>query len=64
MTNATVRIIRQEHAALAAMLRSIIMLLEQHRRKEGELLFSRLGEALFTRIVNIVPTPIELGPAV
>ncbi|MDQ0591090.1 hypothetical protein [Variovorax paradoxus] len=33
MTHATVRIIRQEHAALAAMLRSIIMLLEQHRRK-------------------------------
>ncbi|QNK67253.1 hemerythrin domain-containing protein [Variovorax sp. PAMC26660] len=33
MTHATVRIIRQEHAALAAMLRSIVMLLEQHRKK-------------------------------
>ncbi|MDP9898707.1 hemerythrin domain-containing protein [Variovorax ginsengisoli] len=33
MTQATVRIIRQEHAALSAMLRSIVQLLEQHRRK-------------------------------
>jgi hypothetical protein len=30
MTHATVRIIRQEHAALAVMLRSIVLLLEQH----------------------------------
>ncbi|MEO8155460.1 MAG: hemerythrin domain-containing protein [Rhizobacter sp.] len=36
MTHATIRIIRDEHAALSAVLRSIPMLLEQHRR-EGTL---------------------------
>ena len=33
MTHATIRIIREEHAALSAMLRSIVMLLAQHRRQ-------------------------------
>jgi hemerythrin-like domain-containing protein len=33
MTHAAVRIIREEHAALAAMLRSIQLLLAQHRRQ-------------------------------
>ena len=32
MTHATIKIIREEHAALAAMLRSILLLLRQHRR--------------------------------
>ena len=32
MPHATLRIIRDEHSALAAMLRSIILLLDQHRR--------------------------------
>jgi hypothetical protein len=32
MPHATVGIIRAEHAALAAMLRSIVLLLDQHRR--------------------------------
>ena len=47
MTHATVRIIRQEHAALAAMLRSIVLLLEQ-RRKKGTLPdFATLRAMLF-----------------
>jgi len=33
MTHATVKIIREEHAALAAMLHSILLLLAQHRRQ-------------------------------
>ena len=33
MTHATTRIIREEHAALAAMLRSLSLLLAQHRRQ-------------------------------
>jgi hemerythrin-like domain-containing protein len=33
MTHATLKIIREEHRALAAMLRSILMLLAQHRRQ-------------------------------
>ena len=33
MTHASLRIIREEHAALAAMLRSILLLLAQHRRQ-------------------------------
>ena len=32
MTHTTTRIIREEHAALSAMLRSIVLLLAQHRR--------------------------------
>jgi hemerythrin-like domain-containing protein len=33
MTHATIKIIREEHGALAAMLRSILLLLAQHRRQ-------------------------------
>ena len=33
MTHATTRIILEEHAALSAMLRSILLLLTQHRRQ-------------------------------
>jgi hypothetical protein len=33
MAHLTIRIIREEHAALAAMLRSIPLLLQQHRRQ-------------------------------
>lgn len=47
MPHATVRIIRQEHAALAAMLRSIVMLLEQHRRKGTLPDFATLRAMLF-----------------
>lgn len=47
MTHATVRIIRQEHAALAAMLRSIVMLLEQHRKKGSLPDFATLRAMLF-----------------
>jgi hemerythrin-like domain-containing protein len=47
MTHATIRIIRQEHAALAAMLRSIVMLLEQHRRKGTRPDFTSLRAMLF-----------------
>jgi hypothetical protein len=32
MSHVAIRIIREEHAALAAMLRSILLLMEQHRR--------------------------------
>ena len=47
VTHATVRIIRQEHAALAAMLRSTVLLLEQ-RRKKGTLPdFATLRAMLF-----------------
>jgi hemerythrin-like domain-containing protein len=47
MTHATVQIIRQEHAALAAMLRSIVMLLEQHRKKGTLPDFATLRAMLF-----------------
>ena len=47
MTHATIRIIRQEHAALAAMLRSITMLLEQHRRKGTRPDFAAMRAMLF-----------------
>jgi len=47
MTHAAVRIIRQEHAALAAMLRSIVMLLDQHRRKGTLPDFATLRAMLF-----------------
>lgn len=47
MTHATIRIIRQEHAALTAMLRSITMLLEQHRRKGTRPDFAALRAMLF-----------------
>jgi hemerythrin-like domain-containing protein len=47
MTHATIRILREEHAALAAMLRSIPLLLSKHRR-EGTLPdFAALRAMLF-----------------
>lgn len=42
MTHPSLAIIRDEHAALAAMLKSIPMLLDQHRRKGGEMPFDVL----------------------
>jgi len=47
MTHPTIRIIRQEHAALAAMLRSVVLLLEQHRRKGTLPDFALLRAMLF-----------------
>ncbi len=47
MTHATLRIIREEHAALAAMLRSILLLLKQHRRQETLPDFAALRAMLF-----------------
>jgi hemerythrin-like domain-containing protein len=47
MTHATLRIIREEHAALAAMLRSILLLLAQHRRQGTLPDFAALRAMLF-----------------
>ena len=47
MTCATIRIIRQEHAALSAVLRSILLLLEEHRRKGSLPDFATLRAMLF-----------------
>jgi len=47
MPHATLRIIREEHSALAAMLRSIILLLEQHRRDRTQPDFRALRAMLF-----------------
>jgi hemerythrin-like domain-containing protein len=47
MTHATLRIIREEHSALAAMLRSILLLLAQHRRKNTLPDFTALRAMLF-----------------
>ena len=47
MTRPTIRIIREEHAALAAMLRSILLLLEQHRRSGTPPDFAALRAMLF-----------------
>jgi hemerythrin-like domain-containing protein len=47
MTHATTRIIREEHAALAAMLRSILMLLKQHRQQATLPDFAALRGMLF-----------------
>ena len=47
MTHAATRIIREEHAALAAMLRSILLLLEQHRRQGSLPDFAALRAMLF-----------------
>ena len=47
MPHTTLRIIREEHAALAAMLRSILLLLEQHRRQGTEPDFAALRAMLF-----------------
>ena len=47
MTHDATRIIREEHAALAAMLRSILLLLEQHRRQATPPDFAALRAMLF-----------------
>jgi len=47
MTHATTRIIRDEHAALSAMLRSLLMLLKQHRRQGSLPDFATLRAMLF-----------------
>ena len=47
MSHATLRIIREEHSALAAMLRSIILLLDQHRRDRTQPDFRVLRAMLF-----------------
>ena len=47
MTHETLRIIREEHMALAAMLRSILLLLEQHRRQATQPDFAALRAMLF-----------------
>lgn len=47
MTHATTRIIREEHAALSAMLRSILLLLAQHRRQGTLPDFAALRAMLF-----------------
>ena len=47
MTHATIRIIREEHAALSAMLRSIPLLLAQHQRQGTQPDFAALRAMLF-----------------
>jgi len=47
MTHVAIRIIREEHAALAAMLRSILLLIEQHRRQNTLPDFASLRAMLF-----------------
>jgi hemerythrin-like domain-containing protein len=47
MTHATLRIIREEHAAMAAMLRSILLLLEQARRQATLPDFAALRAMIF-----------------
>lgn len=47
MAHLTIRIIREEHAALAAMLRSIPLLLQQHRRQGSLPDFGALRAMLF-----------------
>ena len=47
MTPIAIRIIREEHAALAAMLRSILLLIEQHRRDATQPDFGTLRAMLF-----------------
>ena len=47
MTRATIRIIREEHAALSAMLRSILLLLAQHRQGGSQPDFASLRAMLF-----------------
>ncbi len=47
MTHATLRIIREEHAAVSAMLRSILLLLAQHRRQGSQPDFGALRAMLF-----------------
>ena len=47
MSHATTRIICEEHAALSAMLRSILLLLAQHRRQGSLPDFTALRSMLF-----------------
>jgi len=47
MTHTTLKILRDEHAALAAMLRSILLLLQQHRRQKTLPDFAALRAMLF-----------------
>ena len=47
MQHVTLRIIREEHSALAAMLRSILLLLAQHRRQGSQPDFAALRAMLF-----------------
>jgi len=47
MPHAAIRIIREEHMALAAMLRSILLLLEQHHREASQPDFAALRAMLF-----------------
>ena len=47
MTHATLRIIRDEHSALSAMLRSIVLLLAEHRSKRTLPDFAALRAMLF-----------------
>ena len=47
MQHTTTRIIREEHVALAAMLRSILLLIEQHRRNATPPDFAALRAMLF-----------------
>lgn len=47
MTPAAIRIIRDEHQALAAMLKSVLLLLEQHRRQGSLPDFAALRAMLF-----------------
>lgn len=47
MTHASIRIIREEHAALSAMLRSIVLMLAQHRRRNTLPDFAALRAMLF-----------------
>jgi hemerythrin-like domain-containing protein len=47
MTHATLRILHEEHAAVAAMLRSILLLLAQHRRQGTQPDFGALRAMLF-----------------
>jgi len=47
MNHSTVRTIRQEHAALSAMLRSIVRLLEEHRKRNTLPDFATLRAMLF-----------------
>ena len=47
MPHATIRIIREEHAALSAVLRSIVLLLAQHRRQGTQPDFAVLRAMLF-----------------
>lgn len=47
MTHTAVRIIREEHAALAAMLRSILLLIDEHRRRGSVPDFAAFRAMLF-----------------